>query len=175
MATSKRTSKRSSFHKRFSFKSRSSQVVAVFVVLGIGAIGVFSLRSSSAAAVHICEVYGSHCVGAPSLGLGDPVKDTSSGRDIYENYISSGNYYRLEFADDTSKCVGGGSNNKVVVKNCTGNYSSETGWDKEVINGKIRWVTHAVSVSLYLTGHNNDTQMFLSGACSNSCYQVFSN
>ncbi len=128
-----------------------------------------AIATPAYASVRVCETFGNYCVGAPSLVAGAPVMETSGGRAINE-VKNSGGHYALKFADNTSLCVTAGANLSVYVDSCT---ATGTSWDKTAFNGHYRWVNRVHQA--YLTGHNNGTQMFVSGSCSTNCFQSFLN
>jgi hypothetical protein len=82
---------------------------------------IASPPASALASVHVCETFGAFCVGAPNLGLDDPVVETTSGRDL--NIISSGSGVILQFAASSSLCVAAANNGSDVVQHpCNGGH-----------------------------------------------------
>jgi hypothetical protein len=98
--------------------------IRVFLVATMAVPGLFLAASppaSASAGSHLCESFGSYCIGAPSLGLNDPVVETASGRLIDISPVGTGNQRELAFDADPSKCVAAASNGYLaVIHPCNG-------------------------------------------------------
>jgi hypothetical protein len=112
---------------------------------------------------HICETFGSYCVGAPTLNRFDPVVEKLSGRlidrDVIPNETVGGHpKVKLRFNADSTKCVAAAnSGNGVVIHPCDGS-GVDWGWDGTT--GHDRYLNR--ETLLYLSGHNSlDSQFFL--------------
>lgn len=99
----------------------------------------------------ICEIHGNHyCIGAPTLGLYDQVKETPTGRDINILPVPGGKV-ELQFAAHTSLCVAVANNGIDVVQHaCVGAHN--TSWIS-IGNAFVSAVS-----GRYLSGANNGTQ-----------------
>jgi hypothetical protein len=156
-----------------SFLSKCARFITGVGVV-IGSVGYIASAPPTFASAHICEVYGSYCVGATTVADGDPVieQKQTNARLIFEDKLSDGDYY-LKFVDNESLCVAGvgtafGSNS--IIKDCGDTF---TEWAKQIISGHVHWGN--TSNGTYLTGADNGSQMFLSTPCTDHCYQAFDN
>jgi hypothetical protein len=116
--------------------------------------------------VHICLVHGTQdCVGAPTLGSGDKVELTSSGRTI--NELDKGNgFWRLQFDADHTKCVGVASSRNLTVRDCSEGAASNVDWGRFSVSGGINWSNSSL---LGLMGSDNtpgDQLVDCLGSCS---------
>lgn len=137
------------FHNTLAWTRIRALLVAAMAVPG------FLLAASPHAgavtnAAPICEIHGNHyCIGAPTLGLYDQVKETPTGRDINIVPVPGGKV-ELQFAAKTSLCVAVANNGIGVVQHaCSG--GQNTSW---ISLGNAFVSTHG----LYLSGANNGTQ-----------------
>ena len=148
------------------------KIARIFIIALVAVITplAFASANQAYASVTICEVSGSFCVGAPTIGINDPVKETTGGRLITESSTNGGNPFKLKFSADTTKCVGVNASNNTIVKSCT---DSGVDWNRVIVStGHIKW--RNVSTNLLLTGHNNGSQMFVDvNGCSPICFQQF--
>lgn len=85
--------------------------------------------------ITICNTYGHNwCIGAPTLGIGDGVGLTATGRRINfhdQGYTCCGGHevFQLQFAADTTKCVGVASGFYfTTVRYCSSGNSANVNW-----------------------------------------------
>lgn len=88
----------------------------------------------------VCTEYGNnYCIGASSVTDGTPLTNNNIGRDIvihdqgFKNNLGF-EVYRLEFAVDTSKCVGFSDTGLAEVRDCKGN-TNYTNWENITTQG----------------------------------------
>lgn len=118
---------------------------------------------------HIRETFGSYSVGAPSIALYDPVMETTSGRVI--DIVAAGNYRKLEFDADTTKCVAAANNGAdVVVHPCDG---SGVDWAIIGLDSSHYAFQNREFNNKYLAGANNGTQFQLKTWGQNGWYYNF--
>src|SRR5690349_20657842 len=108
-------------------------IAAIISFTAIPAAGISATATPALASftdVNICEASGHFCVGAPTIGYGDPVQLTLTGRSFNEadqHFTCCGGYevFRLQFAADTAKCVGvPDSSTNLTVRECSGGNST---------------------------------------------------
>ncbi len=130
---------------------------------------------------HLCETFGSYCVGTDSLDMYTKVLERNPGRII--NEISLGGSfeghptYLLQFAGNTAGCVA--SQNDlfgVDMRPCNG--GTGTVWALVTSTaGHQMWLnrlaTQSLGFDVYLSGHNNGTQYFLASTGTSGARQQF--
>jgi len=85
-----------------------------------GLVFAVSPPAKASVPVYVKEAYASYRVGAPTIGLYDPVQQTTDGRLIIQSFTSAG-HLLLMFNADTSKCVAASnSGDLAVVHPCNG-------------------------------------------------------
>lgn len=89
------------------------------VAVAVSGLMLAASPASAASNVHLTEVFGAYRVGAPNIGLDDPVTETIDGRDL--NIFSSGSGVEIQFRADTSLCVAAANDGiRVVQHPCNG-------------------------------------------------------
>jgi hypothetical protein len=133
----------------------------------------FAFAAPASASVYIiCEVHGNHyCVGAPTINIGDPVMEVTTGGRLIDEVTTNG-ITKLKFNQDQSKCVGVDSSGiNVVVRHCT---DQGVDWLKADDVGGNNWINNRFQKDL--TGRNDGGQFVIKDAgCTNSCFQLFAN
>jgi hypothetical protein len=146
-------------------RARVRAAVRLLAVLSVPIMLLAAPLPASAAGRHMCETYGSYCVGSDNLSLYTAVTEkpesTGGGRNLIDTPLG-GHFdgfptYLLQFADDATKCVA--SDNaaiEVVIHPCNGG----TGviWARDITNGHLRWLNVYAAPMGFLEGYNNGTQ-----------------
>lgn len=149
-------------------------VRAAVILLAVLSVPIALLAAPTparAAGNHLCETYGSYCVGSDNLDLFTAVvekpKSTGGGRNLIATPLGGSFHgfptYLLQFSSDATKCVasandpwGGG----VVIHPCNG--GTGVVWARDTSTGHLRWVNRYASGdngnSVYLEGQDNGTQ-----------------
>jgi hypothetical protein len=133
-------------------------LVAVTVIAVPGLLFTASPASASGVAL-ICESYSSHgyCIGAPNLGLYDPVVETINGRFI-DVQSQGGNKYLLAFQAAPSLCIAAANNDYLaVIHPCNG--GAGVVWTAHVgPDGMSCTFENQEFSDKYLAGHNDGSQ-----------------
>lgn len=149
------------------------QPVYVFAVIAMTLSGSLFAASSASASpdvgLHLCETFGSFCVGAPTVHLDDPIDETASGRLL--NFISAGGGEELQLVANTSLCVAAANNGQDVVQHpCNG--GAGVIWHE--VQGPATTLFESNEFSgKYLSGANNGTQFQLKDRGANGWEQQF--
>src|SRR5215467_9438813 len=121
---------------------RRKGVRIITAIVSLTAIGIVVTPGPAlAAGIPICNTNGNmYCIGAPTIGIGDPVKLTVTGRIINlhdRGYTCCGGHevFQLQFDADRSKCVGLPTNlsaNNTVVRYCSSGNDGGVNWAVEL-------------------------------------------
>jgi hypothetical protein len=165
---------------RIPFRRKALTIIAAIVSFtAIPAAGIAATATPALASINICNTYGGNwCIGAPTIGIGDPVELTATGRNINlvdRGYTCCGGYevFQLQFAADTAKCVGFPSSPPVrlTVRYCSGGNSTNTNW--ALVPGGSDGSTYFGSTTTagYLSSDNTlGHQLFLGNYMCSGCY-----
>jgi hypothetical protein len=154
-------------------------IAAIISLTAIPAAGIVATATPALASVTICNVAGiMGCVGAPTLGNGDPAVLTASGREItrLDQHFTWNTFevYRLQFAAAPSQCAGVAATGNITLRDCSGGNSNNTNWAREPVSGGFVWIS--ITNDRWLTSQNQlGQQLFISGGCTNSCYTRWNN
>jgi hypothetical protein len=153
---------------------------AIVSFTAIPAAGIVATATPALASVIICNSSGNQlCIGAPTIGFGDPVELTATGRNITraDQFLTYNTFevYELKFTADSTKCVGvQNANSKVTVRACSGGQSSNTYWARDVQpDGSIKWISTTKN-GLLASDNGDFDQLFVAVACS-GCYFRWTN
>jgi hypothetical protein len=125
---------------------------------------------ASAAGPHLCETYGSYCLGSANLNLGTTVYETTPGRNLLQTSLGGtfDNHptYELQFSADLSKCVASANDYDTVVIRACNDFGTVWARIKDDTN-VYRWINR------YATQHNSfgDT-LYLSGYDTGTTFEV---
>jgi hypothetical protein len=148
-------------------------LLVVAAALAIPTAMFATSKPASANGTIICEASGNFCIGASNLSAGTPVTEVSgsSARLIIQELVSGTDEFTLVFNGNQSNCVTGESDDKVFVESCS---SSGTVWIKEITSSST-YELKSRELGLYLSGHNNGTQFFLTTDGASGARQEFEN
>lgn len=157
-------------------------IAAIISFTAIPAAGIVATATPALAAtgVHICLSSGNGCIGAPTIGFGDPVELTAGGRFIVEvpaGFTCCGGLevFRFQFSADATKCVGvPASTINTTVRACSGGDSTNVNWAEEPQgDGSIIWLNHTVGGFL-LSNNIQGDPLFVAITC-NGCFRRWDN
>ncbi len=144
----------------------------VFLVAAMAVPGLFLAASPAAASarvgLHLCESFGSYCVGAPTVHLDDPVVET--GGRLF-NFIPAGSGVEIQFVDNTSLCVAAANNGHDVVQHpCNGGHGII--WHEQQGPATTLFENNEFS-GKYLSGAGNGTQFQIKDLGASGWLQQF--
>src|SRR5215470_12864159 len=114
---------------------RRKVMTSVMAIVSFTAIGIVVSPTAAEASVgKICLTYGLGCIGAPTIGLGDPVVLTQTGRQI--NLHDRGyqccnglEVFQLQFDADRTRCVGVPAGSlRTTVRLCSNGNDANVNW-----------------------------------------------
>jgi hypothetical protein len=152
---------------------------AALAALAIPAAIFTAPPAGASTAFHMCETYGSYCVGSADLNLYTAVSERNPGRLIipvslggeFDNYGT----WLLEFNNDPSECVAAANNlSDVVIHPCNG--GSGVVWARDNSSGNDKWINQEASEGLgiwYLSGSDQGRDYFLDLLGVTGTYQAF--
>jgi hypothetical protein len=169
---------------------RKASHVGAVLVAALGALAALLVTAPSAGAAptpHICESFGSFCVGSANLDLFTAVTERNPGRDF--TLIPLGTNFDgfptfdIVFSADPSKCVAAANNlSDVVIHPCNGGEGVVWARNHQT-NGHDRWInrraTEAACSSVTtcaeqeLSGRDNGTQFILRAEGTAGLFQQF--
>jgi hypothetical protein len=152
--------------------ARPVRVVLVATMAVPGLILAASPPASASVGLHLCETFGSYCIGAPSLGLYNPVVETASGRLLEINPVGTGNQRELAFASNPSECVAADNDGDLVVIHPCNGGSGVVWLEGTGSSGGAIYESREFS-GLYLSGADNGTQFQLKDRGASGWYQQF--
>ena len=148
-------------------KRISALFIAAITVPGL--LVAVSPAASARVGGHLCETFGSFCVGAPTVGLDDPVVETADGRLL--NIFPAGSGEELQLVDNTSLCVAAANNGSdVVMHPCNGGLG--TIWHEQQGPATTLFENNEFS-GKYLSGANNGTQFRIKNRGASGWEQQF--
>lgn len=148
--------------------------------VGIGAVALAAgpvmtsaqagAASASVVGSHVHETFGSFYVGAPSLGIDDPVVEAVNGRTFNIQPVTGGEEF--QFTADLSKCMAAANNGvDVVIHVCNG--GSGVVW-KEVPGPATTLYESQKFPNMFLSGDNHGDQFEIQPKHANGWEQQFS-
>ncbi len=156
-------------------------IAAIICFTAIPAAGIVATVTPALASVNICNVFGhTYCAGDPgTVNNGDPIVLTVSGRQFNEadqGFTCCGGFevFRLQFAADTTQCMGVTNNTlKVTVRDCSGGNNSNVNWAQVPQSNGVEWLSNTVGG--YLASDNTlGDQLFVQSFCT-GCYFKWTN
>lgn len=145
-------------------------IAAIVSFTAIPAAGIVATATPALASNYICTLsFPGGCVGAPTIGFGDPVELTT-GRlinEVDQGYTCCGgaHVFQFQFAADSAKCVGAVDNGiAVVVRACSGGNEAGVNWAKFIFPAGIEWWNNPRQGFLGTDGIVGN-QLFIANSC----------
>jgi hypothetical protein len=154
-------------------------VVAIISFATIPAAGIVAPASPAlASSGSLCNGYGYHyCADTTDLSYGSYLFLTipASGAlfnkvDLHFTCCGGHEVYRLQFAQDTARCIGvPGSSTAVTVRECSGGNSTNVNWAEfPQSGGGVQWFSNSKNMWLASDNHLGHS-LFVTTGCS-GCY-----
>lgn len=143
-------------------------LVAAMTVPGL--LLAASPGASARVGQHLCETFGSFCVGGSAVGLDNPVVETTDGRLL--NFNSAGSGVEMQLVANASLCVAAANNgHDVVMHPCNGGHGVI--WHEQQGPASTLFENNEFS-GKYLSGANNGTQFQIKDRGASGWEQQFS-